>query len=415
MRVVFALLLTQLVGVSEASDWQAVGPWGGVDLRLSVTDPNGQRIFATSEVGLFRSDDRGESWISLPAPAGRRIFPEQAQLALTPADPERVLAVFDRRYAYLSDNGGQTWRLLLDAQAQNATGREEFGAVAIHPVQTSRMSVFRGIARVEPDVSSLWANVHWYRSEDSGVTFDGQPVQLLGLAGKCHRVALSATSAQYTESEQEQVLISMAATCPPYQEYDLVQLDSSGQLLISTGGMHMSDFFRLPESSLHLTPERYFWLFGRALSEILVAGGELRVLRTQVLDAHLDTDSRLWASSSEGLHFSDDFGTTWTQEDSTGFGLGGAQASETISVRGFAGGRLLASNRESIFALSPGSEAWHVSARGISALPVHTLALANGGESIWVGLGWSTSKTQWYDLLPTARVLYRTSDAMLST
>lgn len=412
MRLVLALSLALLAVVANASDWQPLGPWGGTDLRLVAADPQGQRVYATSVDGLFRSDDRGATWISLSAPAGRSIFPGPAQLALTPADPDRVLAVFDRRYAYLSHNGGRSWRLLLDAQLQGGTGREEFGAAAIHPVEPSRLSLFRGIARASPDVVSFGFNVRWYRSEDAGASFTSRVIEPQGYAGTCLHVGLVATSAQYADGTDDEIVVSIGSTCPPIEMYDLLRLSPSRQDLITTAASGMPNYFQVPESSLQQTPERYIWLFGGSLSEIDAVSGDLRVVANRVTGMHLSADGRLWAATQDGLNFSDDLGATWTQGQSTGFGLGRVRARETLSIQSFSGGRILASNRESIFALNPGADTWQASAEGMSALPVHTLALAEGGRSIWAGLGWTVLSNQWYEslLVPTAEVLYRSTD-----
>ena len=66
-------------------------------------DPQG-RLYIAGEAGhIFRSDDGGETWVTLPSPYDGSFF------AVLPLGGESLLAVGLRGHVFRSDDGGTTW------------------------------------------------------------------------------------------------------------------------------------------------------------------------------------------------------------------------------------------------------------------------------------------------------------------
>ncbi|MCU0758713.1 MAG: YCF48-related protein [Steroidobacteraceae bacterium] len=77
------------------------------EYHLNAIAGQGSRLWIAAEAGqLYRSDDGGASWRSLPSPYGGSFF------GLLPLSAEAVLAFGLRGNLYRSDDGGEAWRKL---------------------------------------------------------------------------------------------------------------------------------------------------------------------------------------------------------------------------------------------------------------------------------------------------------------
>lgn len=88
-----------------------------VDLHGVVLSPSRRgRVTVTTRVGAFRSDDRGEHWRKLPAPALREKGSYCRAIAYPPGEPETLLIGAgndfdgDRGALFISRDDGETWR-----------------------------------------------------------------------------------------------------------------------------------------------------------------------------------------------------------------------------------------------------------------------------------------------------------------
>ncbi len=148
---------------------------GAVDLEFAPDDP--ATIYATTwrgerkpwtiisgglEGGVYKSTDGGDSWTQLEAglPSGLR---GKADLAVSPADPDRVYALFeapaDTGGVYRSDDRGETWRHV-----------SAFQPIRNRPFYYTNLDVHPS----DPDVLWGMAEGHWM-SEDGGRTWRSQP------------------------------------------------------------------------------------------------------------------------------------------------------------------------------------------------------------------------------------------------
>lgn len=332
---------------ADAVDWRPSGPWSGSDLVLKLVDPDAQRVYATGREGLFRSDDRGLSWVALPPPPGRRDRPEGAQFAQSPVDPDRLLAVFDQRYAYRSDDGGDTWKLLLDARIPGSAGREAFTAVAIDPQQPQRLSVFLGQRSPSSRAPETGALAGWYSSDDGGVSFVYRPLEPLGLAKRCAYDSLSVEAAEYLETGR--VHASLAARCGSFFEYDLQEMSRTEIRLLSTIGVQMLDAEEVPASQLIALEDAVLWRVNDLLTRLGPSGMVPTALSDGIEAVHVDAEGGLWAATGVGLRHSADNGQTWDEVDT------GAIDSEIAphTMARFSDGRLLLFTSDTV--LTPNS------------------------------------------------------------
>ncbi len=83
---------------------------GDLQIRtLAVSPHNPHRIYAGSEVGLYRSDDNGASWELRESPmTGMQIW----SVAVDPMDPEVIFAGTKPPAIFRSSDGGKSWERL---------------------------------------------------------------------------------------------------------------------------------------------------------------------------------------------------------------------------------------------------------------------------------------------------------------
>ena len=81
---------------------------GGFDYHLNhLSNPGGDRLFIAAEAGtVYRSDDGGENWESLPSPYEGSFF------GSLPLEGDALLLFGLRGHLYRSDDAGETWNLL---------------------------------------------------------------------------------------------------------------------------------------------------------------------------------------------------------------------------------------------------------------------------------------------------------------
>ncbi len=99
-------------------------------LRATIGEPD--RLYAGTEQGLFRSVDRGASWVPLDTlPAYAKI----TDVALANADPQRLYVAIDGRL-FVSSNGGDGF-----TQLTQLGGASEVSSVAVSHGQSNRVLV----------------------------------------------------------------------------------------------------------------------------------------------------------------------------------------------------------------------------------------------------------------------------------
>lgn len=132
------------------------------EVRAILIDPvASERVIIATQSGLFGSDDHGDSWRPLAAPA-----PELAiwSLCRHPSRPEVIFAGYEPCAVFRSDEDGETWNRLPISGS--------WPAIAAEPEMPKRVS---GIA-VEPgDPDTIYVSVEiggLLRSRDGGATWE---------------------------------------------------------------------------------------------------------------------------------------------------------------------------------------------------------------------------------------------------
>jgi photosystem II stability/assembly factor-like uncharacterized protein len=134
---------------------------GEIQIRALATSPrNPDYVLAGSEVGLYRSEDRGKSWKLLESPMeGSQIW----SIAIHPEDPDTIFAGTKPPGVFRSTDGGQQWeQLSINIAEQCLAGAPKVTAILFDP----------------RDSRTVWVGVEIdgvYRSQDGGDTWTHLP------------------------------------------------------------------------------------------------------------------------------------------------------------------------------------------------------------------------------------------------
>lgn len=137
------------------------------DATALAVDPERPRILYAAtgshfSLRTFRSQSSGAGWRPLGIPGDDLTFFSSPVLALDPQEPRTVYAAWRRHFAR-SDDGGDTWTLLL--QRDPATGGFDPVQVLVDPTDSDIVYV------TGTSLTSASTNCRLARSEDRGATF----------------------------------------------------------------------------------------------------------------------------------------------------------------------------------------------------------------------------------------------------
>ena len=134
---------------------------GEIQIRSLVVSPHDPNVvYAGSEVGLYRSQDKGAVWDLIESPAdGKQIW----SIAVHPDDPNVILFGTKPPCVFRTRDGGQTWEELpLNAAERCLAGAPKVTNLLFDP----------------RDSGTVWASVEIdgiYRSTDGGDTWEHLP------------------------------------------------------------------------------------------------------------------------------------------------------------------------------------------------------------------------------------------------
>lgn len=143
-----------MISRDGGASWKTVADASlkGRDIRDVAVDPTDEDIvYLSTDLGVFKTNNAGESWEELPSPAQ---FASAYALAVDPADPSRLLVGIDRDGVYHSVDSGQTWKNTSAGMEPNSS----ISAFVFDPVNN-------GVVYASDILSGV------YRSENSGNTW----------------------------------------------------------------------------------------------------------------------------------------------------------------------------------------------------------------------------------------------------
>lgn len=114
--------------VDGAQSWVNVGLRNAIVYEVLVS---AGRVFAVTDLGIYRSSDAGASWtlLAAPSPAQSFLF---LSLAVDPSDPDHLLAGTSVRGIWQSTDGGQSW-----TETPAESGWAWVHRITFHPVHPS--------------------------------------------------------------------------------------------------------------------------------------------------------------------------------------------------------------------------------------------------------------------------------------
>ncbi|WP_426958471.1 WD40/YVTN/BNR-like repeat-containing protein [Muricoccus radiodurans] len=136
-----------------------------------------ERLFAGTDMGLFRWDEVSARWTPLPSP-----MEDVWALAVDPADPDVILAGTRPASFWRSTDAGATWTKL------DAPGLSQFSEVNMGPTRVTQILFDPVVA------DTVWATVEIgsiYRSTDRGLTWERKDAGLV--SADLHGVCVIAT------------------------------------------------------------------------------------------------------------------------------------------------------------------------------------------------------------------------------
>jgi len=153
-----------VIYVRESADteWQVVKVLPGSEIRDLYFDPhNPQRVYAGTDLGLYRSQDRGVTWEQMSLPADLKhigpvvVHPDQANVIYiynwcAAGEDTRPQGI------YISQDGGATWRPLTDQNGNQVYGGPVW-EMAFAPVgpRVFHIATFSGLYRSLDDGHTL--------------------------------------------------------------------------------------------------------------------------------------------------------------------------------------------------------------------------------------------------------------------
>ena len=133
-----------------------------------------ERLFAGTDMGVFRWDEPAARWTHLPSP-----MHDVWAIAIDPANPDTLIAGTRPAGFWRSTDAGQTW------SQQTAPGISQFSDVNVGPTRVTQV-LFDPV-----DDGTVWASVEIgsvYRSRDRGVTWERRESGLV--SGDVHGLAV---------------------------------------------------------------------------------------------------------------------------------------------------------------------------------------------------------------------------------
>lgn len=399
----FMLALLLIGGSTRASaqDWQSIGPWGGYEFALKAPDRAGQRVYASGNTGLFRSDDRGGRWTRLVGPADGRFASGESMFAVSRADPDALLAVTGNfRDVLYSSDGGANWHAVLLA---SPLVNRYVTAVAVSQIDPGRLEVFTAEYTAYP------RNPERSSSQDGGVTWATRAVGIPADTGCDPEITQShaVTSALFDATVADKLYASTVFRCGlPWvpMRFDLWADQGGSQSVLAAESFQYP--FLVHHSDIQQSGSRLFWRRSDRLARVDGAGLVAIDLTPVGARAISATPTHLLVGTQGNLMQSTDGGATFTFLGDSTFTQGLPLPDVFGSVR-FEDGDILASNRLGIF-LKPARAPWQPRSEGLAGSPVVAMRVSPDGSRIWAST--RGSQGTYHGAYPGS-IFQRTSDA----
>ena len=382
-------------------------PTGGTDdLFRMVMDPtNPEVLWATTEKGLLRTTDGGESWNLSDHGTGRYLV---NSVALDPRDSRRMLAATDGGGIYRSEDGGDGW-----AESSSGLAAGWVEAIWAAPGAAAVFAQTSGLQR--RDASGAWSELvapfedDGDEAEPDGVLFERGSPQSLWLFDYARAWRSSDGGARWQELEQKEPSLRemMKGSLESAQFRSLAQ-DGGDPKVFYAGSVSNDEpgkaIFKSTDGGKSWKPAGTGVPAGAVELLRTGAAGEVHALvdgnglwRTtdggkswsrsgaglpeKVRDLAVDaaTPSRLYAASEQGLFRSTDGGATFAK-------LGGALAEEDVeAVEVAPDGRAFAASFHGVFVSRDGGGSWTAINDGLTQTDVRALAIGGSPIRLWAG------------------------------
>jgi hypothetical protein len=395
-------LLTAFPCVVSGGEWEALGPWGGSDIVLKTPDPAGELVYAISRRGIFRSQDRGQHWISLAKPLDRLTYPSHTQFAVTRADPNRIVAIFDNQHAYLSNNQGDSWTLI-DSVPEMDGLIVHMTATAIDQVDADRLSVFHGtpykMPLPNPDTQPLWKE-----SLDAGLSFTETG---LTIWPECPADYWGVVAAEYHPNQSGHLFYANAGHCAGTIDFNYRLISARDDQFTDVVSVYagMSSPLSTPSSAIGFENGNYLWKVGSDFYRISSNDFAVAPIDKPFSGFAADDDVILIAGIN-GIEQSTDQGVHWSIISNESFGVDGDESRYAVSAVIFEDGDVLASGRDGVFHQSKSSDQWTSRSDRLNAIPISAIEVSPDESRIWVGATFDQTNVN----LASAKPVYQSAD-----
>ncbi len=417
-----ALVLLALCSSSLAGPgvWSSSGPDGGNVQRIATTAAQPERIYVTSQGGVFRSDNEGVNWRDISTGP----FRAAQAIGVSDADSDRVYLAYFGGQLFSSNDAGESWQL------QNWS--PNWGSIFALSVDQADPDIITVIANADGDGSlrrSMDGGQTWQRI-DSEETFawvydflpqPGTPEGFLILAALDGATSLGVyRSSDGGETWSESIIDSAAAVGSSARFFgngEGTVLLLPGNLISNDGGENFSLFdpgTLLPLAAVPHPEDADSWYIGGQNGLLRTedgadtftvisggmapsgSGGYNAGVTALALKPGTD-DVLLVGSQHTGFYRSPDGGDTWQRRNSglRGVNIRSLAVNPLNSNIIYAGqGDAFGSLAENVWSTFDGGSTWSPANAGLEANGIRGLALdpntaASPPNTVIYGVGWS--------------------------
>ncbi len=379
--------------IGGGSDWQFIGPEGGILYSLYATEESTPRLVARGNRNLYRSLDAGETWEAFVDAPLDGYVPGNSTVALPSQEPNTIYALSANAQLLRSEDFGDSWSEIFAFEPNpDFASPPVFTAVAVDPHDSSRIFLYGVLSGFN------WRETFRWYSSDRGKTWNWISM------GGCRYSTLAVREVKFSKS-LPRYMIEWATSASPYAGCP------QGGLWVFRDGFFLRkhNYFRFLDQLAYEPAQSAFSgsylyaMLGGYLNRIGLESGLVENLYQTGSAFTIGLNEVLHVATARGLRRSLDNGGTWNDVPSEAPGLGRLEDARAMMT--LPDGRLIAAATVGAAFSDDSGQSWQNGSAGIREMRTRSLAVDATSGTVWAG-HW-LPRTGWHQ--PGAGIL-RTRD-----